>query len=276
VGGYVALALALASLVAAGCGGTGGALFPRSESRAAERNPEGDAAGAPTSRDGVAAADPLVDVRETLTGGARVARVGQRAAVSVPMPAPRPDKAEDHEPPSKHIARAGPSSTPTATRAAADGAVAEDPDAPDRGSRKKPGVNASVEADDEETGRAGVWILGLLLAGAVTGGGWLALQPGPVRGRILRGVLTAPRRFLARLRGTSARGTTTTTTWSTPSSAWASFSGAGDGAAEDTRTEGVPARRHPTSRRRGNTNVTLPAMRIPVQNAPDAPPADDD
>jgi len=273
VGGY--LALALASLVAAGCGGTGGALLPRSESRAAERDPDGDAPRGHARAGRTPEAEPLVGTRETLTESARPKPADRRAAASAPAPAARTKEAAlgsatgGGDRPSPPVALSDTEASPSATRATAEG-----PGAPNRESRKTPAA-ASVSIDDEETGGVGAWILGFLLAGAVTGGGWLALQPGPVRRRVLRGILAAPGRLLARLRGASSHGNTTTTTWSTPSSAWTTFADTGDGRTEESRTEGVSPHQRPVRGRMGITNATLPAMRIPVEKDPDAPATDD-
>ena len=287
VGGY--LALALASLVAAGCGGTGGTfsvgsgdtVLPRSESRAAERAADGDAPRGRVRPGRISETDPLVVTRETFAGTTRPAPADKRAAASAPRKkeAALRSAAGGGDRPSPAVALSGAEASPSATRAMAEGQGESD-----RGSRKKPGVSGSVAIDaavnaainDEGTGGIGAWILGLLLAGAVTGGGWLALQPGPVRRRVLRGILAAPGRLLARIRGASAHGTTTTTTWSTPSSAWTTFAGSGDAGAEESRTEGVAPRRRPERHRRGITNATLPAMRIPIEKDFDAPPADED
>jgi len=274
------LALALASLVAAGCGGTGGALLPRAESRAAERDPDGDAPRGHARAGRTPEAEPLVGTRETLTESARPKPADRRAAASAPGPAARTNEAAlgsatgGGDRPSPPVALSDTEASPSATRATAEG-----PGAPNRESHLAPGSSGSVAVNaavnDEETGGVGAWILGFLLAGAVTGGGWLALQPGAARRQILRGILTAPGRLLAGIRGASAHGTTTTTTWSTPGSAWTTFAGSGDAGAEESRTEGVAPRRRPERHRRGITNATLPAMRIPVQGNPDAPATDD-
>jgi hypothetical protein len=144
------------------------------------------------------------------------------------------------------------------------------------------GADASPLAPDAaaaartETGGVGMWLVGLLIAAAVGGGGWLALQPDRVRKRMLRSVRAAPKRLLALLRLRRAEKAPITSTWSTPGSAWIASACEDKDKDSDARAEGVGARRGTKRRRTGITNLTLPAIRIPIDKESDSTTTDGD
>ncbi len=153
--------------------------------------------------------------------------------------------------------------SPSAPEATADSAAAT-------GLVASPQAPSTAAAVGTEAGGVGVWLLGLLLAAAVGGGGWLALQPEWVRRRVLRSLRAAPGRFIAyiaRLRRGHKHGATITTTWSTPTSAWTAAALADRDA--HAKAEGTGSRRRTKRHPRSITNATLPAFRIPVDKNPD-------
>ncbi len=277
---------ALAALVVAGCGGTGGAfsggsaLPPAVDSsgrHAADHSADNDAlhgnrssAGSSAEARGALAesARPAsADLLSTGTAATRGTRSenARNAAVAHELPRRTNDKL------APSAARVGMGASPSAPEATANGVAVAGTRASGARWPKTPSATPAARA---ETGGVGVWLLGLLLAAAVGGGGWLALQPEWVRKRVLRSIKAAPGRLLTMLRLRRAHGNTITTTWSTPGSAW--IASACEDEDRGARAEGMGSRRKSSRRRSGLTNLTLPVMRIPVDKESDNTTTDGD
>ncbi|MHC4251990.1 MAG: hypothetical protein ACYS9X_22960 [Planctomycetota bacterium] len=262
-------AVVVAALALAGCGGAGGVLSDDLHAPDAAGPRPADGSG-PVGALETGAADDVAEVDDS------PADVPADARASVDTAAIRDAQvdAESAEADRKRAAEASARPSPAALRAEAAGTpTATDEPTTQRDvaesdeSAPVPAVAARAAVPLEEGGGVCVWLLGLLLAGTVAGGGWFALQPKWVRRRVLRTMRAAPGRILARFRKGSADGATSTSTWSTPGPAWiASARGDGDG---DARSKGTGARRQTVRRPKSITNATLPAMRVPVDEDAD-------